>query len=75
MHPFEWRAVDADGINLYLGDKRKVSGGPPEAPGRIALQSGPHEYKLEAYGNGHTKQKITVYVQGGGGGGGRDEYA
>ncbi len=71
---FEWRAVDADGVNLYLGDKRKVSGGPREGSWQdCPSKSGPHEYKLEAYGNGSTKQKITVYVQGGGGGGGRDE--
>ncbi len=44
MHPLRVARIDADGINLYLGGKNKVSGGPPEGswqdcPSRAARTS------------------------------------
>ena len=60
---FDWRTSDADGVNLYLGDKRKVSDGPREGSWDDCPKAGGrHDYRLEAYGNGGTFQTITVYV-------------
>jgi hypothetical protein len=62
---FEWRTDDADGVNLYRGGNRIVSGGGKDGDHTDCPPGGYHDYQLEAYGNGNTSQGIGVNVDGG----------
>ena len=62
---FEWRTENADGVNLYRGGDRLVSGGPREGSEQDCPPDGHSDYRLEAYGNGNVSQTISVHADSG----------
>jgi hypothetical protein len=61
---FEWRADNADGVNLYRSNNRIVSGVGREGSHSDCPPDGNWDFRLEAYGNGNTSQTIWVTVSG-----------
>jgi hypothetical protein len=61
---FEWRTVNADGVNLYRSNNRIVTNGGSEGAYSDCPPDGNWDYRLEAYGNGNVSQTISVVVSG-----------
>lgn len=60
----EWNTSNADGVNIYRGGNRILSGGPTSGSHDDCPPSGHNDYDLEAYGNGNTSYRVTVNVNG-----------
>lgn len=62
---FQWRADNAQGVNVLRNGGAIVAGGPSSGSTQDCPDSaGLYEYKLVAYGVGQTEQTLTVNVMG-----------
>ncbi len=63
-----WHTSNTDGVTLYRGgeillERGRVNGDFTDCPSK----RGTYDYRLDAYGNGHNSQTVTVKVRGGSG--------
>ena len=61
---FEWKADNADGVNLYRSNNRVVTSAGRDGSHTDCPLGGNWDYRLEAYGNGNVSQTIWVTVSG-----------